>query len=179
MWAKNHKSTISTFSLQKKTLLAPKQRLKSLESAACKKSAISVTQVSINIQGVVVIRSHTKPALDLIYTRLRVILKIVWPYKDPFAAVKKWALDLINTHLRSSKKERPYNRTNAEADLLPNRFFFRLKKERFPFDDISNLWPVIWYSVFYYLKKSYLRQKFSGRQRCDLTATHLRKKTFC
>ena len=80
------------------------------------------------VQGGVVIRSDTKPALDLIITRLRVILKILWPYKDPFAAPKKWPLDLINTHLRSSKKkEWPYNRTNAEEDLLQKSYFFDQK----------------------------------------------------
>ena len=117
--------------------------------------------LKIKNTGGVVIRSCTKPALDLIITRLRVILKILWPYKDPFAALKKWPLDLINTHLRSSKKksdlitaqmrkktfcknrffptkkiwshfsgqkkEWPYNRANAEEDLL-HKWVFRPKK---------------------------------------------------
>ena len=82
-----------------------------------------ITWMNLSTGGVV-IRSCTKPALDLIITRLRVILKILWPYKDPFAALKKWPLDLINTHLRSSKKkEWPYNRTNAEEDLLQKPLF--------------------------------------------------------
>ena len=48
-----------------------------------------------------VIRSHTKSPLDLLITRLRMILKILWACKDPFAALEKWPLDLINTHLRT------------------------------------------------------------------------------
>ena len=80
------------------------------------------------LQGVVVIRSDTKPALDLIITRLRVILKIVWPYKHPFAALKKWPLDLINTHLRSSKKKSDLITAQMrKKTFCANRIFFNQK----------------------------------------------------
>ena len=42
-----------------------------------------------------------------------------------------------------------------------------------PFDDISNLWPVIWSSVFNYLKKSYLRSKSTKKQIFELFISHL------
>ena len=87
--------------------------------------AINVTFI---LQGRVVIRSDTKPALDLIITRLRVILKIVWPYKHPFAALKKWPLDLINTHLRSSKKKSDLITAQMrKKTFCANRIFFNQK----------------------------------------------------
>ena len=46
----------------------------------------------------VVIKSHTERPLDLIIIRLRVILKILWPYKDQHAEIEQ-KTDLINTHL--------------------------------------------------------------------------------
>ena len=82
----------------------------------------------LELQGGVVIRSDTKPALDLIITRLRVILKIVWPYKHPFAALKKWPLDLINTHLRSSKKKSDLITAQMrKKTFCANRIFFNQK----------------------------------------------------
>ena len=53
--------------------------------------------------GEEVIGSDTKPPLHVINKRLRVILKIVRPYKGSLAAPKKDPLDLINTHLLDSK----------------------------------------------------------------------------
>ena len=89
------------------------------------------------------------------------ILKIVWPYKRPFAALKKEPLDLINTYLRSSKKKWSYNRTNAEEDFLRKSFIF--------------------HSIVFCLAKKGIPQKGvkNLEKKVDLIATHLRKKTFC
>ena len=87
-----------------------------------------LTNYIVKPTGRVVIRSDTKPALDLIITRLRVILKIVWPYKHPFAALKKWPLDLINTHLRSSKKKSDLITAQMrKKTFCANRIFFNQK----------------------------------------------------
>ena len=82
---------------------------------------------AILLQGGVVLRSHTKPPRDLTITRLRVILKILWPYKDPFAALKQWPLDLINTHLRSPKKRVILQPSKCGRRPYAQMVFFRPK----------------------------------------------------
>ena len=84
------------------------------------------------------------------------IFKIVWPYKDPFAALKNDHLSQVTWPYKNpfsdleKKTLWPYNRTNAEEDLLQKSYFFDQK----------------------------ILKLFLAKKKSDLVTAQMRKKTF-